>query len=128
MITASASLTSFEPPASLELELYVLFHKCLHTGTGGDGITVAHNVTMNLTCTAPPNVRTPPLWFVNGTPVATEGHSYRSIIIIGPSEQTSILMIDGNRTCETLNIHCEFVTVEPLKHFTMHIIKLRIYG
>ena len=96
------------------------------TGFSGDAIIVAHNVTVNITCTAP-NGRILPTWFVNGTTVLTSGYRYRSIITTG-RELTAILIIDGNHISDILNIHCEVYMTEKQEFLPMHNTTLKIQG
>ena len=96
------------------------------TGCSGGAIIVAHNVTVNFTCTAP-NGRILPTWFVNGRTVLTNGHNYRSIINTG-RELTATLIIDGNHISDTLNIHCEVYMVERQEFLPMHNTTLTIQG
>ena len=96
------------------------------TGFSGGAIIVAHNVTVNFTCTAP-NGRILPTWFVNGRTVLTNGYSYRSIINTG-RELTATLIIDGNHISDTLNIHCEVYMAERQEFLPMHNTTLIIQG
>ena len=61
---------------------------------------VVHNATTNFTYTAENGL---PIWHVNG--MAVNGYGYKQSINF--ELQTAILMVDGNRTCDTLSIHCE---------------------
>lgn len=96
------------------------------TGCSGDAIIVAHNVTVNFTCTAP-NGRILPTWFVNGRTVLTNGRGYRSIINTG-RELTATLIINGNHISDTLNIHCEVYMAERQEFLPMHKTTLIIQG
>ena len=76
-----------------------------HTGIGGDAMIVAHDVTLQLTCTGE---TFQPTWFVNGTVVVTAGHCYTPITpFVDGNELIYTLQIDGNRTCGAMNIFCK---------------------
>ena len=95
----------------------------IHTGVCGNVVIVAHNTTINLTCTTS-GPRTPD-WFVNGTEVDTSGDRYRvSTRNVG---RTTTLMINGNITCETANVYCEVITTER-QFVYMHNTTLRFQG
>ena len=70
---------------------------------------VTHNTTINLTCTTSGH-RTPD-WFANGTVVATNGDRY-SVRTSNGMDKTAALTINGNLTCETVNVYCEVITTE----------------
>ena len=90
-----------------------------------DAVIVAHNTTINLTCTAS-GPRTPD-WFVNEEEVATNGDRYRVSTSNG-RDKTATLTINGNRTCDTLNIYCEiYVSVEQ-QFLTLYSTTLMIQG
>ena len=65
---------------------------------------VVHNATTNFTYTAANGL---PIWYVNGTP-ANNGYGYK-LSFSGSELQTAILTVDGNRTCDTLSVHCEVI-------------------
>ena len=71
-------------------------------------LIVAHNVTIEIKCTAPTIV---PTWFVNGAAVGADGYSYWSAS--NGRGLTATLMINGNCTCDPLNMVCKVFTGEP---------------
>ena len=95
----------------------------IFTGVGGNAVTVAHNTTTTLTCSASGSYT--PRWFVNGTEVDTNGYRYK--ISTDSADKTATLTINGNRTCETLNIYCEVITTEQ-RFFTTHNTTLKFQG
>ena len=92
------------------------------TYTGGNAVMVAHNVTVEITCTG---TTLPPTWFVNGTVVGTRGYSYRSDT--NGMELTTTLMIDGNHACDPLNMVCK-VLAEGGQLLFRHIDTLSFRG
>ena len=86
---------------------------------------VTHNTTINLTCRVPSDVRAPG-WFANGTEVTTTGDRYRVSTSSGV-DKTAVLTINGNLTCETVNVYCEVITTER-QFVHMHNTTLRFEG
>ena len=96
----------------------------IHTGYGRNVMIVAHNTTINFTCT---DGRHYPTWFVNETTVGTEGHRYRTIIN-GTEEVTATLAINSDIVCDTLNIHCEAYVTEERRFLPMHNTTVKVQG
>ena len=71
---------------------------------------VTHNTTINLTCRATSDVRAL-AWFANETWVSSLGDRYRVSTSDGV-DKTVTLTINGNLTCETVNVYCEVITTE----------------
>ena len=88
-------------------------------------MTVAHNTTVNLTCTT--NGPRIPGWFVNETEVDTTGDRYRVSTSNG-GDKTATLTIDGNRTKGNLNTYCEVYVGGEQQFLTMHNTTLIIQG
>ena len=86
---------------------------------------VAHNTTINLTCTA--SGRRTPNWFVNGTQVVTTGDRYRVSSSNGV-DKTAKLTINGNLTRETVNVYCEIYNTTERRFVHMHNTALRFHG
>ena len=83
---------------------------------------VVHNATTNFTYTAENGL---PIWYVNGTP-ANNGYGYK--LSFSSSELlTAILTVDGNRTCDTLSIHCE-VSIGRQQDLTVYNTTLKFQG
>ena len=95
------------------------------TGVCGNVVIVAHNTTINLTCTA--SGRHTPDWFVNETAVVTNGDRYRMRTSNG-DDKTATLTINGNRTCETVNVYCEVYSTTEQRFVHMHNTTLRFQG
>ena len=104
----------------------MLLNRCLDTSTGvcGNVVIVTHNTTISLTCTTS-GPRTPH-WFVNETVVDTSGDRYRVSTRNGMSK-TATLTINGNLTCETVNVYCEVITTER-QFVHIHNTTLRFQG
>ena len=96
----------------------------VYTGVCGDVVIVTHNTTISLTCTTS-GLRTPD-WFLNGTEVDTTGDRYRVSTRNGVSK-TITLTINGNLTCETVNVYCELITTER-QFVHIHNTTLRFQG
>ena len=96
----------------------------IHTGYGCDEVFVAHNTTINFTCT---DGRHYPTWFVNETTVGTEGPGYRTTIK-GTEEVAATLTVNGNIICDSLNIHCEAYVTEERQFLSMHNTTVKIQG
>ena len=94
------------------------------TGICGFVVTIAHNTTINLTCSA--SGRRTPDWFANGTVVPTMGDRYR-VSTSSNGDKTAALTINGNLTCETVNVYCEVITTER-QFVHMHNTTLRFKG
>ena len=75
----------------------------IYAGIGCDAMTVVHNATTNFTHTAANAI---PIWYVNGTMIIN-GYGYKQSIDTDNGLLTAILTVNGNRTCDTLSIHCE---------------------
>ena len=86
---------------------------------------VTHNTTISLTCTT--SSRRTPDWFVNETVVATRGDRYRVSASNGVA-QTATLTINGNLTCETVNVYCEVFNTTEGRFVRMHNTILRFQG
>ena len=82
---------------------------------------VVHNATTNFTCTAANGL---PILYVNET-TAINGYGYK--LSFHSELQTAILTVDGNRTCDTLSIHCE-VSVGRQKFLTIYNTTLKFQG
>ena len=95
-----------------------------NTGNGRTVLTVAHNTTVNLVCIDRDGSHNP-TWLVNGTRVGTEGRCSRSSLNHG-GMATATLTIDGNCTCDTLNIHCDIIEERQL--VSLHNTTLTIQG
>ena len=85
---------------------------------------VTHNTTINLTCIA--SGRHTPGWYANGTWVTTLGGRFRVTTSNGV-HKTATLTINGNLTCEIVNVYCEVITTE-LRFVHMHNTTLRFNG
>ena len=98
---------------------------CLHIpGADSNVVIVTHNTTINLTCvTGGTRVGS---WFANGAQVPTDGDRYRVSISNGVY-YTATLTINGNLTCETVNVYCEVITTER-RFVHMHNTTLRFQG
>ena len=96
----------------------------VYTGVCGDVVIVTHNTTINLTCTT--SGSRPPDWFLNGRAVDTSGDRYR-MSTRNDVDITATLTINGNLTCETLNVYCEVITTER-QFIHMHNTTLRFQG
>ena len=94
----------------------------IRAGVCGNVVTVTHNTTINLTCSGS---RTPD-WFVNGTEIDTTGHRYK--LSTNSADKTATLTINGNRTCETVNVHCEVYNMAEGQFFPIHNTTLRFQG
>ena len=88
-------------------------------------MTVAHNTTINLTCTT--SGRHTPDWFANGTVVVTSGDKYKVETSNGRGI-TATLTINGNLTCETVNVSCEVYITTEQRFVHMHNTTLRFQG
>ena len=86
---------------------------------------VTHNTTINLTCTA--SGRRTPDWFVNETVVLTRGDRYRVSTSNGVGK-TATLTINGNLTCETVNVYCEVYDTTEQRFVLLHNTTLRFQG
>ena len=78
---------------------------------------VTHNTTIYLTCTTSGH-RTPD-WLANGTVVSTNGDRY-SVRTSNGVHYTATLMINGNLTCETVNVYCEVYSTTEQRFVRMH--------
>lgn len=96
----------------------------IHTGYGHNVVIVAHNTTINFTCT---DGRHYPTWFVNETTVGTEGRGYRTVIK-GTEEVTATLTVNGNIICDTLNIHCEAYVTKERQFLSLHNTTMKVQG
>jgi len=94
------------------------------SGVESNVVIVTHNTTINLTCTT--SGRRTPAWFVNGTQVPTNGDKY-SVRTSNGVYKTAALTINGNLTCETVNVYCEVLTTER-QFVHMHNTTLRFQG
>ena len=97
----------------------------IRTGVCGDVVIVTHNTTINLTCTT--SGRHAPDWFLNETYVATRGDGYRVSTSNGV-DKTAELTINGNLTCETVNVYCEVYNTTERQFVHMHNTTLRFQG
>ena len=106
----------------------MLLNRCLDTSTGvcGNVVTVTHNTTINLTCHTVSG-RLTPFWFVNETVVDTTGDRYR-MSTRNDVGKTATLTINGNLTCETVNVHCEVYNTTERQFVHMHNTTLRFQG
>ena len=86
---------------------------------------VTHNTTINLTCVT--GGTSAPSWYVNGTQVRTTGDRYRVSTSSG-IYYTATLTINGNLTCETLNVYCEVYNTTEQRFVHMHNTTLRFQG
>ena len=102
-------------------------HLFLFTGIRGDAVIVARNTTINLTCTASGHRK--PDRFVNEIAVVTslKENGYTEFSTRNGVDQTATLTINGNLTCETLNVYCEVITTER-QFVYMHNTTLRFQG
>ena len=96
-----------------------------NTGVNGDVVTVAHNTTINLTCTT--SGRHTPDWFANGMVVVLSGDKYKVQTSNGRGI-TATLTINGNLTCETVNVYCEVYNTTEQRFVHMHNTTLRFQG
>ena len=87
---------------------------------------VTHNTTINLTCRVFSGVRVAD-WYANGTVVPATGGGYRVSTSNGV-HYTAVLTINGNLTCETLNVYCEIYNTTERRHVHMHSTTLRFKG
>ena len=104
----------------------MLNHVWIHTGVCSNVVIVTHNTTINLTCRIPSDLRVPG-WYVNGTEVTTTGDRY-SVSTSNGADNTAILKINGNLTCETVNVSCEIYNTTEHRFVRMHNITLRFKG
>ena len=95
------------------------------TGVCSNVVIVTHNTTINLTCVTGGNRA--PSWFANGTEVYTTGDRYRVSTTSG-IYYTATLTINGNLTCETLNVYCEVYNTTEQRFVHMHNTTLRFKG
>ena len=98
----------------------------IRTGICGDVVIITHNTTINLTCRVPSDVRVPD-WYANGIQVTTTGDRYRVSTRNG-ADNTATLTINGNLTCETVNVSCEIYNTTERRHVHMHHTTLRFKG
>ena len=82
----------------------------MHTDTGAVGnvmLTVAPDVTVKFTCTGPADLFVvEPTWFVNGKTAVSYGDCYTLLRTTEGRNYTATLTINGNHTCDTLNVYC----------------------
>ena len=95
----------------------------IYAGIGCDAMTVVHNATTNFTHTATNGI---PIWYVNGTTVFN-GYGYKQSIDTDNGLLTAILTVNGNRTCDTLSIHCE-VSIGRQQFLTVYNTTLKFQG
>ena len=86
---------------------------------------VTHNTTINLTCVTS-DVRAPG-WFANKEFVSVTGDRYRATTSNGVYK-TATLTINGNLTCETVNVYCEVYSTTEQRFVHMHNTTLRFQG
>ena len=82
----------------------------MYAGTvSGDAMiamVVAPGVTVKFTCTGPTDP-VQPTWFVNGKIAESDGDCYKSKLTEAEGQNyTATLTINGNHTCDTLNVYC----------------------
>ena len=97
-----------------------------NTGVCGNVVIVTHNTTINLTCTT--SGRRTPDWFVNETAVTDTGRDGYRVTTSNGVYKTATLMINGNRTCEALNVYCEIYNTTERQFVHMHNTTLRFQG
>ena len=107
-----------------DVQKEMLNHVWIRTGVCGDVVIVTHNTTTNLTCVT--SEFRPPDWYANGTWVPSTGDRYR-VSISNDVYYTATLTINGNLTCETVNVYCEVITTER-QFVHMHNTTLRFQG
>ena len=86
---------------------------------------VACNTTISVTCTTS-DLRVPN-WFANRTVVATTGDRY-SVRTSNGVDITATLTVNGNLTCETVNVYCEAYRHNEQRFVHMHNTTLRFQG
>ena len=93
-------------------------------------MVVAPGATIELICTGPVNAFLP-TWVVNGEALDTgssRDNCYKATSHRRPGHQsrTTILMINGNHTCDTLNVYCRIYSGTEFLYF--HNTTLTVQG
>ena len=79
---------------------------------------VAHNTTVELTCTASDYYPIAPIWFMDGWIVLTED-GYRASRDEDTGKLIGTLTINGNQTSGTFHVHCRLYPSQQIMHNTM---------